>query len=60
MAKKPANHGKPWTSQQTRQVAQLAKQGVATPDIAKEVGRTESSVRTHASEKKISLNPHDK
>ena len=38
----------------------LAKSGIKTPDIAENLGRTESAVRTKASEKGISLKPRDK
>ena len=60
MTRKPSNHGKPWTQADINKIGRLAKQGKDTPQIAKELGRTESSVRTKASEENKSLKPNDK
>lgn len=54
------NKGKIWTSNDVSKLKELAKKGTDTPDIAKELGRTEDTIYTKASEKSISLMPKDK
>ena len=50
-----SNTGKPWTSTQVKQLRQLARQNTPTRLIGLKLGRTESAVRTKASEKGVSL-----
>ena len=57
MAKDPKNHGKPWTSQDVKQLEDLAKQNTPTRVIGIKTGRTEDAVRNKASEEDISLKP---
>lgn len=57
MAKNPANHGKPWTPKQVKQLKQLVKQNTPTRVIGLKMGRTEDSIYTKASDKNISLKP---
>jgi transposase len=56
-AKKPSNHGKPWTPQEDRKLERLAGKNTPTGLIAYELQRTEDAVRTHASEEGVSLKP---
>lgn len=60
MAKRPENHNKDWNGGDDRQIREMVKRGDNTTDIAKQLGRTESALRNHASEKNISLRPKDK
>jgi hypothetical protein len=57
MAKKPANHGKPWTDKQVNQLENLANQNTPTRVIGLKLGRTEDSIRSKASEENVSLKP---
>lgn len=57
MAKKPADHGKPITSQVVSQVRGLAAQNTPTRVIGIKVQRTEASVRAIAVENNLSLKP---
>lgn len=57
MAKKPENHGKPWTSQQESQLKQLAKENTPTRVMGLKLGRTEDSVRGKASDLNVTLKP---
>jgi hypothetical protein len=57
MAKTPANHNKPWTQSQIKQVRQLANQNTPTRVIGLKVGRTESAIYNIAGQKDISLKP---
>ena len=57
MAKKPANHGKPWTGEQVQKLNELAKGNTPTRVIGIKLGRTPVSVQGKASEKGISLKP---
>ncbi len=57
MAKKPANHGKPWTPPQIRQVRQLANENTPTRVIGIKLKRTEGAIYAIASEENISLKP---
>ncbi len=57
MAKKPSNHGKPWTDKQIAQLEKLAAQNTPTRVIGLKLGRTEDAIYAKASEKGISLKP---
>lgn len=57
MAKQPSNHRQQWTSQEIRQLQQLANQNTPTRVMGIKLGRTEDSVRAKASEEGISLKP---
>ncbi|MCL9685867.1 hypothetical protein [Legionella maioricensis] len=59
MSRKPNNSGKKWTPSDLRRLKQLSRT-TDTPDIAKVLERTESAVRTKASEEHISLKPKDR
>jgi hypothetical protein len=54
-----SNTGKRWTPTQVRQLRQLASQNTPTRVIGLRLGRTESAVRTKASEKGVSLKPRN-
>jgi len=53
------NTGKRWTPTHVRQLRQLARQNTPTRVIGLKLGRTESAVRTKASEKGVSLKPRN-
>ena len=55
--KSTRNTGKPWTRHEVKQLQHLAKQNTPTRVIGLKLGRTETSVRTKASDSKISLKP---
>ncbi len=57
MAKKPQNHGKPWSASDDRRLSQLAGQNTPTRVIGLKLERTEAAVRSHAAEQGISLAP---
>ena len=57
MAKYNRNAGKEWTSQEKRQLSQLANQNTPTRVIGLKLGRPEGGVRSKASELYISLRP---
>lgn len=57
---KPANHREPWTPPQDNQLANLARRGTDTDDIAKAMQRTEVAIRSRAQEIGVSLDPADK
>ncbi|MCA9846428.1 MAG: hypothetical protein KC461_08990 [Dehalococcoidia bacterium] len=57
MAKKPSNHGKPWTPSQEQQLKQLAKENTPTRVMGLKLGRTEDSVQSKAGELGVSLKP---
>jgi hypothetical protein len=57
MAKTPANHGKPWSSGDDRQLRQEAAGNTPTRVIGLHLGRTEDAVRSHASDLGVSLKP---
>lgn len=56
----PRNNGKRWTKREDNKIKVLAKRGVDTDKIARELERTKEAVEKEASRKKISLNPKDK
>lgn len=57
MAKQPDNHNKTWTDTDLDRLQRLADQNTPTRIIALKMQRTESSVRTKASDENISLKP---
>jgi len=57
MAKKPANHGTPWTDNDINKLEKLADQNTPTRVIGLKLGRTEDSIRSKASGEDISLKP---
>ncbi|WP_392537592.1 hypothetical protein [Legionella sp. 227] len=59
MPRKPNISGKKWTPSELRRLKQLVRT-IDTPDIAKDLERSESAVRTKASEEHISLKPRDR
>lgn len=57
MSKTPSNHGKAWSNGDDRQLRQLADQNTPTRVMGLKLGRTEASVRSHASDLGVSLKP---
>ncbi len=57
MAKVPPNSGKPWTSKDLATMKRLADGNTPTGLLAYKMGRSESSVRSKASEERLSLKP---
>ncbi len=57
MAKEPKNHGKPWSSEDVKDLKQLAKENTPTRVMGLKLGRTEDSVRAKAQDENISLKP---
>jgi hypothetical protein len=57
MSKKPANHGKPWTPADDRQLRWLAQGNTPTRVIGIKLARTPDAVCAKASEKGVSLKP---
>ena len=55
----PQNHQKRWTKSEDSLIRKLAKSGVSTGSIARQLGRTEDAIRNEASKKNISLKPKD-
>lgn len=53
----PKNHGKDWTSQDVKQLENLANHNTPTRVIGLKMGRTESSIQSKASDENISLKP---
>ncbi len=60
MGKTPRNNGKTWTKPEDNKIRTLAKIGVDTDKIAKELERTTDAVEQEAYRRKITLNPKDK
>lgn len=60
MAKKPTNQNKIWTSIQESQLKTLAKGNTPTGLIGYKLGRSESSIRSKASDIGLSLKPVNK
>lgn len=58
--KKPRNNGKTWTKPEDNKIKTLAKRGVDTNKIAKELERTIDAVEQEAYRRNITLNPKDK
>lgn len=59
MSRKPNNSGKKWTNSELSKLRQLAPT-TETPNIANKLERSESAIRSKASQKHISLKPKDK
>jgi hypothetical protein len=57
MAKRPSNHGQPWSSTEDAQLRRLAEQNTPTRVMGLKLGRTEDAVRSHASDLDVSLKP---
>jgi hypothetical protein len=57
MAKSTKNSGKEWKHSEVSQLRDLAKRNTPTRVIGLKLGRSESAVRTQASNKSISLKP---
>lgn len=57
MAKQPQNHGREWTQDQERRMAELEGHNTPTRLMAHELGRTVAAVQSHASEIGLSLKP---
>lgn len=57
MSESDRNSGKRWTSDEERQLRELANANTPTRVIGLKLGRTENSVRAKASKGKISLKP---
>ncbi|MBV6419583.1 MAG: hypothetical protein DAHOPDDO_00806 [Ignavibacteriaceae bacterium] len=57
MAKYNRNSGKEWTQKDVSNLQKLANQNTPTRVIGLKLGRTESAVRSKASEENISLKP---
>jgi hypothetical protein len=55
--KTPANHRKPWTPTDDAALRKLVKQNTPTGLIAHQLGRTEETVYSHASDIDVSLKP---
>jgi hypothetical protein len=60
MAKTPKNNGKKWTKEDADKLKQLAKGNTPTDLMAYELKRSESSVRSKASDLNVSLHPTNK
>lgn len=57
----PRNDGERWSREDVKTLRQLARdRNVATPEIAKELGRTVDAVRAEAQRKGISLRPKNR
>ena len=57
MAKTPENHNKSWTAADDRRLKQEAAGNTPTRVIGIHMGRTEESIRSHASDIGVSLKP---
>jgi IS30 family transposase len=60
MSKSTRNSGKAWTQKEVAQIKELAKRNTPTRVIGLKLGRTPSAIYTKASEKSISLEPHNR
>ncbi|MBM2846562.1 MAG: hypothetical protein HW407_1874 [Bacteroidetes bacterium] len=59
MSKSTRNSGKPWTPQGVSQLANLAAHNTPTRVIGLKLGRTPEAIYAKASQKGITLNPHN-
>ncbi|MEA4939927.1 MAG: hypothetical protein VB091_10125 [Christensenella sp.] len=59
MVRKPARSNMKWTKAEEARLKELSRKNVATKDMAKDLQRTESAVRSKASDLDISLKPKD-
>ena len=57
MSKSTRNSGKPWTSQDVKQLEKLANQNTPTRVIGLKLGRTEGAIYSKANAEDISLKP---
>ncbi len=57
MSKSDRNAGKHWTSEEVKELKQLAKENTPTRVIGLKLGRPEGGVRAKAQEEGISLKP---
>jgi hypothetical protein len=57
MPKSTRNTGKPWTSQEIKQLKELAKGNTPTRVIGLKLGRTEAAIYSKASQEGVSLSP---
>lgn len=57
MAKPPKNHRAPWTSDQVKQLRQLAKENTPTRVAGSKLGRSPAAVAAKAAESGVSLKP---
>lgn len=57
MARKPRNHKKSWTKQETDQLRALAEKNTPTRLLGLKLGRTDSSIYSKAHREGISLGP---
>jgi len=57
MARKPKNHGNPWTKTQIGQLKSLASKNTPTRIIGLKLGRTKESIYSEASKEGVSLKP---
>lgn len=57
---KPINQGKSWTTQEINRLRSLARGNTPTRVIGLKLGRTPAAVQTKASERRISLDPHNR
>jgi hypothetical protein len=57
MAKKPANHGKSWSSSDVQKLRDLADGNTPTRIMALKLKRTEDAVYSKASDEGVSLKP---
>ncbi|GIV30285.1 MAG: hypothetical protein KatS3mg028_1351 [Bacteroidia bacterium] len=60
MAKSPKNNSKQWTDNDVNKLEKLVKGNTPTGLIAYELGRSEGSIRSKASDLEISLKPTNK
>jgi hypothetical protein len=54
-----SDEAKGWTDRDVQKLRDLARQGLSTRDIAQQLGRTEKSIYSKASDEGISLLPGD-
>lgn len=57
MSKSTINTGKPWTSQEIKQLKDLAKHNTPTGVIGLKLGRTKAAISSKAGQEEISLKP---
>lgn len=57
MARSPANHGKAWTSGESKELRQLIKENTPTRVMSLKLGRTPGAVQQHANDLGLSTKP---
>ena len=57
MPKQPTNSGKPWTSQDVKNIKEFAKGNTPTRVIALKMGRSEEAIQSKAGALDVSLKP---